>query len=285
MLRSNEQGRSKTQGPVRPKRPRGIYDEWGGWAWAAGKILGPLLPPRGRLKTLVRLLLENREGVGASPTRAEALSVLWELASNAARFGALDVKEIADGCTPFFIPPIPSDRLVEWGVITASEAVWQIRMRKIGREQRGKGPPENRIIVKAASSQESEKLGLQSLTSKKPVLLIEEYYTLALPRAQIRNAELDRIGVYALYREGETPQLLFLGETQVPHAHFSLQQRGSPEAQRWFRVDISTHPDFEIPFSISPPQARTVEEPTPALNEQIAALLVLFVEGTRQAMG
>ena len=250
---------------------------------AAARILGPLLPPEERLRRLCQSLLENRQDTRESAARAEALSILWELAFAAARYGALDEREVAAGFTPFFIPPVPSERLLVYSVIIAPETVWQIRMRKVGRAERGKGPPENRVIVKAATRQERRELALQGVISGKPVLLIEERYTVTI--AQVRNAELDRTRRYALHRGGGAPELCFLGETQEPHAHFALRPEGSPQTQKWYRIDARTHPDFEIPSNVPLPAVQTVRTPAVAANEQIADLMVLFVEGTRQAVG
>ncbi len=261
-------------------RVSGSQDEWGGWASATAHILGPLLPAEEDFRHLCHSLLEHRDHALESAARSEALSVLWSLVLSAARFGALDESEIAEGFSPFLIPPVPSERLLAYSLITAPEEIWQLRMRRIGRAERGKGPPENRVLVKAASRQDMVEFGLQGLLVERPILLVEERYTVALP--QIRNAELDRIRSHALYREAGRPQVLFLGETQKPHAHFTLASNGAAERQKWYRVDTVTHPDFEIPLRALP-QVISTHKPKVASNEQVADLMVLLVEGTRQA--
>jgi len=243
-----------------------------GFAWVAREKLMPGFPPEARLDDLRRRLLENRGFVEENPPRQQALEVLWELALAAARFGTPDL-DVSAGLSEFRLPPIPSSRLVDLEIISDEETIKQIKVREKAREKRGKKPPENRLVVKALSKEELEKLKLSGL--RKPVLRLEEHYTVTLP--QDPSVELDRVGFFVLFQnEQNQPQILFLGETQKPHAHAFA-------AGRWWRIDKQTYPDFQIPSGITLPSPHLVEHPTPATNDQIATLMVLIVEGIKSA--
>jgi hypothetical protein len=263
-------------------KPESTSAGWGGWGTAVARILGPLLPSKEHWMQLLHALLETRQDTQPGELRAQALALLWELAFAAARFGSLNEQELAGGFSPFMLPPVPSERLVALGVVADPEAVWQIRMRRIGREERGKSPPDNRVVVKAADTHELNTWKLGCITLQRPILLLEEYYTVTIPR--IRSAELDRRRVYGLCREDGELHIYFLGENQVPHAHFALREKGLAETTKWYRIDATTHPDFVVPLDIPLPDIWAVEVPAPTPNDQIAALLALFVEATRQAL-
>jgi hypothetical protein len=236
---------------------------------ATKKILLPFLPSNELYDGLVRSLLENRENTGESQERYEALEILWGLGLRAAQFGA-DL-DISKGFSPFFLPAVPSNIMIEKEIVVNPATIHQIKTRSKERLKRGKGQAENQLIIKSAESEELKTFGLEGL--RRPVLLIEELYTITLP--QDPTIEVDNISHFLLYKdEQDTLQILLLKMGQEFHSHAFA-------GGRWYRIDKSTHPYFTVPETTQFPPLREVKNPTPVTNDEIASLLVLLIEGIK----
>lgn len=239
-----------------------------GFARAAEEIFRSLeVPGRQAFQELIKELLTDRENTAPTEERKRALDLLSSWARKIASFG-VDIN-IKNGFSEFCLPPIESTYLVETGIIVDPETIAQIEERASARKEREKGPPENRLTIKALTPEETRGLpsGIrEALTS--PIISLEESYTVTLPKEP--SLELDRISKYVL---GQTSngmvEIFFLGETQKPHAHTRI-------VGRWYRIDHESHEDFRVSPDITLPPSKTVKEPCPATNDQIATLLVLF---------
>lgn len=243
-----------------------------GYALVARKLLSEYLPSNENYYLIVQSLLKNRDNTQPSEIRSRALNLFWRITANAARFGVANM-DVCQGFSQFSMPPIPSTRLIETGIITDPKTIRQIEVREKARKKRGKGLSENSVTIKAADNQELELLGMRD--SKRPVLLIQEYYTVTLPKDP--SAELDKIGRFVFFLDNTgAPTLLFLGETQEPHAHALAMKQ-------YWRIDKVSHPHFRITENVPLPPLLIVESPIPATDDQIATLFVLTAEGIKES--
>lgn len=239
-----------------------------GFARAARELFRSLEVPRSQaFQELINELLTDRENMAQTETRKRGLDLLSNWARQFASFGAdIDIK---NGFSEFCLPPVESTYLVETGIIVDPETIAQIQERVLARERREKGPPENRLTIKAMTPKETKDLPPEiKETLVSPIISLEEFYTVTIPEEP--TLELDRISKYVL---GQTHnglvEIFFLGETQEPHAHARI-------VDRWYRIDHESHEDFHAPSNIVLPPTKTVKDPCSATNDQIATLLVLF---------
>ncbi len=253
------------------------------WESLTGRI-APLLPTENTQQEMVKALLANGDmGIEtASATQIRALQRLWTLSLAGASYGIgslsgdefkPDVK-IGNGWNEYLFPPVPSRKLIDAGILSEKK-VGEIAVTERRRRQRGKGPAENRVRAKALGPEELSALGLDHLQDMRPVLELNETHTIPVWRG--KGLELDRISRFVFFRDPDQKMcLLFLGETQIPHAPYKV-------FGAWRRWDENT-PGFFIPPEIKKriPLPKNVETPVPATPKQIATLLFLICEGVRE---
>ncbi len=115
------------------------------------KLITPILPSDDRVDFLIPSLVVRKEDVVYSDVRAEALGWITILSGIASTFGTLDPAKLMDGSNPFYFPPVPSDLLIDQGII-GLQTEEMIIARTKARTERGGDDAENSVVVWALDS-------------------------------------------------------------------------------------------------------------------------------------
>lgn len=240
-----------------------------GFAYARGKITSPELPKGITFDDLIDGLLEDRNSTSLTQPRQQALEYVYEFTERIARFAANI--DITDGFSEFSLPPVPSKVLVDMGIITNKNRIAEIDAREAARRRRQRGEPETHLDIKALDPVESRRVWRTYLGGyEPPILSSSKSHTVT--NTKDASIEADVVAQYVTARHGDqAPELFFCGESYQVHGHTML-------GGTWYRIDRSTHPDFEVSREILDqfPPLRSVEEPIPATNEEIATIAVLL---------